>query len=446
MKNAFDLIDHDLLLSHEPQFDAMTGVLTHPSFVNELECVFDEFNNASDYNTVCYINIIRFKLINVKYGHAKSDELLKKFCLHFCRELDENSFMARLGGDKFGLILRNKSIGDAESIVRGILGSITSNSNQVPGAEPEIDICIGASALSGSVGQTVSRADLACKMARGFSPIKYCVYEQHANFKNNGDHGLVRISSLDDLLSKNEICLYAQPIADFRYDDNVYDKYEILARFKDSEGRILSPGQYITTAERNGFMLNLDYAIVRLIFEHIKDYYLSDRNSMYSINLSGVSISHSSFIEYVTKEAEKNYVTPEEICFEINDYESIITSEIAVEVMNTLKNRGFKFALSNFGRGKVAYECIELLPIDYLKLDKELVQNINKNKTDEDLVNSINRVASEMGIEVIAEFTESQEIIKVLKKCGINLAQGFAIARPIPITELSKIKIDAGES
>ena len=105
--------------------------------------------------------------------------------------------------------------------------------------------------------------------------------------------------------------------------------------------------------------------------------------------------------------------------------------------MNVLKKLGCSFALDDFGSGLSSFSYLNTLPVDYLKIDGTFVMDIDKDPMHYAMVKSINEVGQVMGIKTIAEYAASDSIIKTLKEVGVDNAQGYAIARPVPLSSLT---------
>ncbi len=124
------------------------------------------------------------------------------------------------------------------------------------------------------------------------------------------------------------------------------------------------------------------------------------------------------------------------ICFEITETAAIGNLKIAVDFILELKSAGCSFSLDDFGSGMSSLSYLKTLPVDYLKIDGVFVKNMVKDNLDRTLVESISDIGRAMGKEIIAEFVENDEIISLLKKIGIDYAQGYGVEKPKPITLL----------
>jgi EAL domain-containing protein (putative c-di-GMP-specific phosphodiesterase class I) len=155
-----------------------------------------------------------------------------------------------------------------------------------------------------------------------------------------------------------------------------------------------------------------------------------------SINLSGPSLADATFLEFVIKRLQESGVSAEKICFEITETAAISNLNKATTFISTLRGLGCRFALDDFGSGLSSFAYLKNLPVEYLKIDGMFVRGIVDDPIDHAMVKSINEIGQVMGMKTIAEFVESDEIKRMLKRIGVNYAQGFAIGKPQPFDQL----------
>src|SRR5208282_1520175 len=118
------------------------------------------------------------------------------------------------------------------------------------------------------------------------------------------------------------------------------------------------------------------------------------------------------------------------VCFEITETAAIANLGNVVYFMRELKNRGCQFALDDFGSGLSSFMYLKTLPVDYLKIDGQFIENVTRDPVDRSMVEAISHVGRAMGIHTIAERVESAEVLTELSRLGIGFAQGYYIAKP----------------
>jgi EAL domain-containing protein (putative c-di-GMP-specific phosphodiesterase class I) len=149
-----------------------------------------------------------------------------------------------------------------------------------------------------------------------------------------------------------------------------------------------------------------------------------------AVNLSGTSLNDERFLEYLIAELSSNELAAGAMCFEITETAAIANLGNVVYFMRELKARGCHFALDDFGSGLSSFMYLKTLPVDYLKIDGQFVENVTRDRVDRSMVEAISQVGKTMGIQTIAERVESAEVLAELRRLGVGYAQGFHIARP----------------
>jgi EAL domain-containing protein (putative c-di-GMP-specific phosphodiesterase class I) len=158
--------------------------------------------------------------------------------------------------------------------------------------------------------------------------------------------------------------------------------------------------------------------------------------ALWGINLSGQSLSEESFLEFVLQQLDETAIFADQICFEITETAAIANLTGAVRFINSLKQRGCRFALDDFGSGLSSFAYLKNLPVDFVKIDGVFVKDIIDNPLDFAMVRSINEIGQLMDKKTIAEFVENETILDKLRSLGVDYVQGYGIGRPQPLRDL----------
>lgn len=153
-----------------------------------------------------------------------------------------------------------------------------------------------------------------------------------------------------------------------------------------------------------------------------------------SINLSGSSLDDEALLEFITAQMQYYGIAPQILCFEITETSAIGNLSNARRLIQALRAMGCRFALDDFGVGMSSLTYLKQLPVDYLKIDGGFVRDMLQDKGDHAMVEMINRIGQTLGKKTVAEFVESREIAEELMSMGVDYVQGYAIARPKPMT------------
>ncbi len=154
---------------------------------------------------------------------------------------------------------------------------------------------------------------------------------------------------------------------------------------------------------------------------------------MVNINLSGASINCLGLYDFVKAKIVEYNIDATSLCFEITETVAVRNLHAAINFINDCKKIGIKFALDDFGTGANFFSYLKSLPVDYLKIDGSFVKDIERDKIDREMTETINRIGHLLGKKTIAEFAENENIIEILENIGVDFAQGFGVCKPIPL-------------
>lgn len=245
---------------------------------------------------------------------------------------------------------------------------------------------------------------------------------------------------LRQALERDEFCLFCQPIVPVARTAGAQTFYEILVRLQEEEQNLAPPGAFIPVAERYNMMPVLDRWVVRHLIEWILERRRRDpqwQPTMYNINLFGPTLSDPKFPAFVLHQLEARKVPPQLLCFELNEESALERLPDASRFVVELRRAGCRFAIGGFGAGKVSFDSLKNLPVNFLKIDGGIIRDVLTNPVNLAKAKAISRVAKAIGVHTIAEFVESAGILAKLQELGIDYAQGFGIGRPHPLKDLA---------
>jgi EAL domain-containing protein (putative c-di-GMP-specific phosphodiesterase class I) len=213
--------------------------------------------------------------------------------------------------------------------------------------------------------------------------------------------------------------------------------YELLLRLLDESGAMVLPDEFIPAAERYNLMPSLDRWVVEKVLREIVP---STRDGVeeaaftVAINLSGTTLSDPGFMEFLIETLEAHEPTPGVLCFEVTETAAITNLGHASYLMREIASRGCLVALDDFGSGLSSFNYLRTLPVNYLKIDGNFVQNVASDAVDRSMVEAIVQIGRAIGIETVAERVETPEVLETLRRIGVGYAQGFLCGRPAAIS------------
>ena len=441
--SIFDITERkqsNISLAYLATHDSLTGVYNRLEFERRLG---EALSNAQHLNTdlcLLYMDLDQFKEINDTCGHKAGDILLKQLSQKLNDVVMQKGMLARLGGDEFGVLLEGDN-GQMSYLLANKLLTVVKEFRFIwENRIFTLGVSIGQVPWQEDIKtpeQLLSMAGSACYLARDRGRNQLHTYSQEDKHMQPYAAELSWLSHINDALGNDGFELYYQhyhPLSKV----SLGHHYEILLRMRDTQGKLVLPSVFLPAAERYNLTGQIDRWTINHYFKWLCEHPQHKAElSRCNINLSGHSLADKELKLFILNAFEKYSIPYELICFEITESMAIVKMDDTLEFIQTFHQLGCLFALDDFGSGFSSYSYLKNLPVDQVKIDGSFVKDILIDPIDMAMVSSINDVAKAMGIETVAEFVESKEIMVELGKMGVDYAQGFGLCRPAPLNEYS---------
>jgi|GEM_PF-1484558 len=424
-------------LHYQATHDDLTGLPNRRDFERRLSTTLERIRDSEDRHSLCYFDLDQFKVVNDTCGHIAGDELLRQLSLRLKNTFRRQDIIARLGGDEFAVLMEHVSDAEARDMATRLLADIRDFRFVWDGRHFPIGASVGLVTIDHrSDGQQaiLSAADAACYIAKERGGNRLHVFDEtdHASAQHFGR--LLWVPRITEALAEDRFFLVFQTIAPLQSDLPEGEHIELLLRLRERDGTIVLPVEFLPVAER----YHLSSAIDQWVVGHALAWMAADparlqRIAMCCINLSGGSIGDGDFQRGLDELLARTQVPMERLCFEITETTAITNMEQALRFIESLRARGCRFALDDFGSGLASFFYLKMLPVDYVKIDGVFVKDMLSEPFDVALVRSIHEVAHAGGMLTVAEFAENDTIIERLREIGVDYAQGYGIARPRPL-------------
>ena len=424
-------------LSYQASHDALTGLINRTEFEDRIAAALDEAHTRVDaQHALLYLDLDQFKVINDTWGHTAGDQLLRQITELLRHEMRTTDVIARLGGDEFGLLLDHCNIAEAMQLADQAREAIANHRFEWQEGSMGVSASIGIAPITSeceSVASLMSAADLACYAAKDLGRNRAHVYRQGDTAQRHQE--MQWVSRLGTALGEERFELFFQPIVPIGATQDERGHHELLLRMRDEDGELVPPDAFIPAAERYNLIPEIDRWVVSQALTSLVCRDASDGAPGYTlaINLSGTSLNDGRFLDFLIKELLSHDLPAGAVCFEITETAAIANLSSAVRFMNHLKKLGCNFSLDDFGSGLSSFTYLRTLPVDYIKIDGQFIQNVARDTIDQSMVEAINKVGLAMGIQTIAERVESKPVLDKLAAIGIGYAQGFHIAPPASV-------------
>jgi diguanylate cyclase (GGDEF)-like protein/PAS domain S-box-containing protein len=408
--------------------DSLTNTINKNPFVDLLKKNVAHSKKENQKLALLFMDLENFKHINDIYGHETGDSALIIIADIIRSKLRQKDLIGRIGGDEFVVYLNNiKSIENAVCVAEKINGAFA-ELIKVNDLLIKVTISIGISIYpddASDAAELLKNSDIAMYNAKKKKKNSYHVYSRMQRYK------LMMEQALFYALQNNEYAVHYQPIVDSK-GKCVF--LEALLRWNNPVFKDISPITFIPFLEESGEIIKVGKWVYSEACQQITNLKKDEKYSglKISVNLSQVQIEHNNFVEDFNKIAKETGIDKNNILLEVTENRSFREIDYVIEVLTELKTRNIGIAvLDDYGSGYSSFSNLLRLPVEIVKIDKFLIDNLNvaqlRNAT-LDIISLIKR----LGMEVVAEGIETKEQFDILRETGCDYFQGYYFSRPVP--------------
>jgi diguanylate cyclase len=381
---------------------------------------------------VAIVDLDRFKEINDTLGHRNGDALLAELATRLADELRPDDTVARLGGDEFGLVLRDCT-DPAGALWR--LRAAVAREVHVNGLALSVDASIGYAMVREDgveVDELLQRAEVAmyAAKARHAGVLRYDLSQDLYDAAN-----LTLAGELHNAIDAGELVLHYQPKA--RLSDRRVDAVEALVRWQHPTLGLLAPDRFIPLAEQSDLIDRLTEWVVHRALSDVCDLQVVSGLVSVAVNVSARNLGRPGLVELIRTELANSGLPAELLVVEMTETALLADPSGANQVLSELRVLGVKVSLDDFGSGQTSLGYVATMPIDELKIDRSFISELATSRADAAIVQSVVDLGHNLGLQVVAEGIETEEVWAATVATGCDLAQGYLLARPMPIAEVA---------
>ena len=452
------------LLAHNAFHDGLTNLPNRALFLDRLQHALTLSKRHANYKfAVLLIDVDEFKIINDSLGHTAGDELLIKIGQRLkdaVRRADlvsrprngwvadkpiNDDVLARLGGDEFTVLLDDirdpiEAVRVAERIQAELATPFFVNQQEIV---ISASIGIASSTSPHTQAEDLMRdADIAMYRAKRDGKARCEVSDpaMHASAVKR----LQLETDLRKALDQGEFRVHYQPIVSLQ--TGKITGFEALTRWQRPEG-ILPPAAFIAVAEEIGLIVPMNRQLLREACQHLRSWqteFPSIPPLTMSVNITPKEFVQSDLASEIGKTLQQTGVDPGCIQLEIVETIAMGDAEKSGQVLSQLKALGVRLSIDDFGTGYSSLSRLRRIPVDTLKIDRAFIMNMHTDSESREIVRVIIMLAHNLGLKVVAEGTEIEEHIKLLKELNCEMAQGYHFSRPAD--DQAMLKLLAGNS
>ncbi|WP_306157271.1 bifunctional diguanylate cyclase/phosphodiesterase [Pseudomonas sp. C2B4] len=427
-------------LQQVAHFDPLTNLTNRRGFNQLFAEKLIEKTHSGGMLAVLFLDIDHFKRINDSLGHDAGDELLKVLASHIKGSVrSHDDVVARFGGDEFCMLINLNDREEARQMAQRIMLKMK-EPIELAGRRMVMTTSIGIS-LFPEDGKTcdelLKNADLALYQSKGSGRNGLNFFS--ANLKARATLELQLEEELRYALREDTgLMLHYQPIYDLK--TGQVSKLEALIRWQHPVHGLLAPDRFISLAEANGLITELDNWVLRKACEDLGDLSRQGCDALkIAVNCSPLSLAREELAGQIERALRNAGVAPQRLELEVT--ENALMGNIAetLELLRQIRDLGVSLSIDDFGTGYSSLAYLKRLPLNTLKIDRSFIQDIPKSTQDMEIVQAIIAMAHTLHLDVVTEGVETFEQYQFLECYGCDFVQGYLLSRAVPLEELRPV-------
>lgn len=419
--------------------DPLTDLYNRREFENLLDIAIANSKRSHESFALFLIDIDNFKAINDTLGHIHGDHFLKQFSEQLTSLTRKGDILSRIGGDEFTVITSTLK---ALILVRKLADRLIEGLN-IPYAVDEklltgtVSVGIAIYPLDGeNTEELLKNADIAMYNAKRSGKNTYRCYTEKLSDMHHREAEIE--SYLREAIEKNELDVHYQP----QY--NLITKEiigaEILIRWNNKILGSVSPEEFIPVAENSNLIVRIGNWVLYKVCEQATQWSKKyKRELLFSINVSPIQFENNNFYPNFKKTLEAFNFPANHLSIEITENLLMKNNDVVSIGLKNIGALGSSISLDDFGMGYSSLSRLQSLPINTLKIDKLFVANIHSEDDKVVVIDTIIKLAHELGMSVIAEGIETEAQLKYLISKNCFLGQGFLLNKPLPADKFEEI-------
>ena len=416
--------------------DAVTGFANRAAFIMGLQ---KRIAAGEPGLSVFVIHLPYVQKVYDSFGYDSGNNGMREIARRLSEHLGERCSLARVQPDNFAFALPLREVDEVKALVPALRDAVFAQPVRIGLAEVDMTCTVGVSRCpehGADPDVLLRRAAIAARDCAN-RELRYQVYSGSTQDEN--PQRLALAAELRAAIARGELCLVFQPKVHIATGDVV--GCEALCRWVRADGRAVSPGVFIPLAEEAGLIRVLTYGILEMAIKQQAAWMRAGIALPVAVNLSVRNLYDPHLLDYLESLLESHGVPGELIDFEITESTLMEEPDAALPLLQRIRALGSKIYIDDFGTGYSSLAYLASLPVSALKIDRSFVSRMDATDRDRALVASIVSMASQLGLQAIAEGVEAQSEADALCALGCEQAQGYYYYKPLSVEEMAGVVV-----
>ncbi|MBW4650017.1 MAG: EAL domain-containing protein [Kastovskya adunca ATA6-11-RM4] len=417
-------------------YDSLTNLPNRALFLDRLELLtVKQLQDNSGLFALLFLDLDGFEIVKYSLGHGFADQLIVTATDKLKRCLRPSDTLARLGSDKFAILLPNikdasVATNMAEQIHQQLLSAINLGEHEVFAAASIGIVLSGQESEASNPEDLLRAADTAMHYARVHRQASYAVFDPL--MQAEARERLQLQADLRRAIAQSQFQVYYQPIISLNTGKIV--GFEALIRWQHPERGMVSPDKFIPLAEETGLIGQIDRWVWREACRQLRawhDKFPRQAALTMSVNVSSKQLAQLGLLEQLDNLLREAGIQGRSLKLEITESAMMENTAVELVILEQLKTLGIQFSIDDFGTGYSSLGRLHQLPIDTLKIDRSFVSRLGADKEALEIVRTVTTLAHILEMDVTAEGVETQEQWEQLRSLNCEYGQGYLFAKPL---------------
>jgi diguanylate cyclase (GGDEF)-like protein/PAS domain S-box-containing protein len=410
--------------------DLVTELFTRQHGLNELGNAVTAAAAGTNDRALMILEPDNFRRLLDTVGLGNADILLGDMAAVVRQHLKEGDVPMRLSEHTFAIISSGRGLESLRQLAESVRKAFEDRIFEVGAQSISANVSIGGVLIGerNALVQTVlTQAAQALRAAQGEGGNRVSVVDPDAQDKAKDEENRHWLALVRDAIDNGKFTLFYQPIISLHGDEGEY--YEILLRMRGPKGDI-SPNFFMPVAEQHGLLPAIDRCVIRDSIKALAERERAGHRTTFFLKLAPQSLEDETLVPWIAQQLKASRVRGDAVVFEVPEPKVVTNLKPARMFVNALKQIHCGFALEQFGSGLNSFQLLKHVDANYLKIDRNFMVELPKNKENQDKVREICELAQRSNKMTVAEFVEDAASMSILFSCGVNFVQGNFLQEP----------------